>query len=73
MNEEVIVFSDSQDVIDTVEELFKIVDVPAASRGKSSSDDALIKLMKAICKDIGIKYKKLPDTYYLKYFSVPKQ
>jgi hypothetical protein len=72
MNEVMIVFSDSQDVIDAFEEFFKIAEFPLHSRVNSSADDALIKLMKVMCTDIGIKYKKLPDTYYLKCFNMPK-
>ena len=72
MNEIVIAFSDCQKVIDLIEELFKVVETPKSARAEKAADEALVKLMKAICKDIGIIYKTLPDSYYLKYFSMPK-
>jgi len=72
MNEIMIVFSDSQKVIDLIEELFRIVETPKLARAEKSPDEALVKLMKAICKEVGIVYKTLPDSYYLKYFSMPK-
>jgi len=72
MNEIMIVFSDSQKVIDLIEELFKVVETPIHARAEKSADEALIMLLKGICKDIGIEYKTLPDSYYLKFFSIPK-
>ena len=72
MNEIMVVFSDCQKVIDLIEALFKIVETPKSARSEKAPDEALVKLMKAICKDIGIVYKTLPDSYYLKFFSVPK-
>jgi hypothetical protein len=67
----IVVFSDSQAVVDAVQELFTVVETPLPARPQKAADEALIKLMKAMCKDIGIKYKSLPDSYYLKYFGVP--
>jgi hypothetical protein len=72
MNEVMIVFSDCSDVIDSMENLWRVVDTPKNARPDKAADDALILLMKSICKDIGIKYKKLSDAYYLRFFIVPK-
>lgn len=72
MNEVLIVFSDSQEVIDAVQELFRVAETPLTARPQKAADEAPIKLMKATCKDIGIKYKGLPDSYYLKFFGVPQ-
>ena len=72
MNEVMIVFSDSQEVIDEIENLFKIVETPPEARGAKAADEALIKLMKAMCRNIGIEYKSLPDSYFLKFFTMPK-
>ena len=72
MNEIIIVFSDSQNIIDLIEHLFKTVETPKQARSDKAADEALIKLMKAICKDVGVVYKTLPDSYYLKFFSMPK-
>lgn len=72
VNEVMIVFSDSQEVIDSMENLWKVVSTPQNARCKKAADEALILLMKSMCKNIGIKYKKLPDAYYLKYFSMPE-
>ena len=72
MNEIMIAFSDCQNVIDLIENLFKTVETPRHARSEKAADEALIKLMKAICKDIGIEYKTLPDSYYLKFFSMPR-
>ena len=71
INEIIIVFSDSQDVVDKVQRLFEVVETPLPSRAPDAAEEALIKLMKAVCTDVGIKYKNLPDSYYLKYFGVP--
>ena len=71
INEVIIVFSDSEDVVQKVQELFQVVETPLPARGPKAADEALIKLMKAICKDVGIQYKNLPDSYYLKFFGVP--
>lgn len=73
LNEVMIVFSDSQNVIDKIEAFFNIVTTPIQSRAQGASDEALIKLMKAICDDLKIKYKSLPESYFLKFFSVPSQ
>ena len=72
MNEVMIVFSDSDEVISLIENLFNIVETPQAARSAKAADEALIKLMKGMCKNIGIECKTLPDSYYLKYFSMPK-
>jgi hypothetical protein len=71
INEVMIVFSDSQDVVDRVQNLFEVVSTPLPARAPKAADEALIKLMKAMCKNIGIKYKNVPDSYYLKFFGVP--
>ncbi|RUO73297.1 DUF6680 family protein [Idiomarina ramblicola] len=71
INEVMIVFSDSQEVIDLVQKLFDVVSTPQDARAPKAADEALIKLMKAICRSIGIKHKNLPDTYYLNFFTVP--
>lgn len=72
INEVIIVFSDSEDVVQKVQELFQVVETPLSARSPKAADEALIELMKAICKDVGIKYKNLPDSYYLKFFGVPE-
>ena len=72
LNEIMIVFSDSQEVIEAVENFLAVAATPQAARATGAADEALIKLMKAVCQNIGIK-QNFPDAYYLKYFSVPKQ
>lgn len=72
INEVMIVFSDSNEVIDSMENLWEVIETPVSARSETAADDALISLMKAICKDLGIKYKKLSDAYYLRFFVVPK-
>ncbi len=57
MNEVLIVFSDNQMIIDLVQELFTVVETPLTARPQKAADEALIKLMKAICKNIGINIK----------------
>lgn len=71
INEAIIVFSDSEDVVQNVQNLFQVVGTPKAAKTPDASEEALIKLMKSICKDVGIKHKNLPDSYYLKFFTVP--
>lgn len=72
LNEIMIIFSDSQEVIEAVENFLAVAGTPQVARATGAANEALIKLMKAVCQNIGIK-QKLPDAYYLKYFSVPKQ
>lgn len=70
MNEVMLIFSDSDLVIAAMEEFWTILQ----AKDKHSSEvanDKLVKLMKAICTDIGIKYKNLSDAYFLRNFSVP--
>ena len=72
LNEIMIVFSDSQAVIEAAENFLTVAATSPAARPTGAADEALIKLMKAVCQNIGIK-QNFPDAYYLKYFSVPKQ
>lgn len=73
MNEVLLVFSDSDPVIAAIDELWTTLDTPRSTRSPKAADDKLIRLMKAICSDIGIKYKDLPDDYFLRCFVVPEQ
>lgn len=73
INEVMVVFSDSQEVIDSLQNLWQVLEIPQHTRSSKSADEAMISLMKTICTDIGIKYKKLPDSYYLKFFSMPRE
>lgn len=72
LNEIMVVFSDSQEVIEAVENSLTVAATSPVARPTGAADEALIKLMKAVCHNIGIK-QKLPDAYYLKYFSVPNR
>ncbi len=72
INELMIVFADSDHVINAMEAMWKVLETPKHSRAKNAADDALIALMKAICNDLNLKYKKLADAYFLRFFSVPK-
>ena len=71
INEIMIVYSDSAAVMKALQVMWDIVKTPQSARHAKAPDEALIKLMKAICKDIGIKYKNLPDSHYLQFFAVP--
>jgi len=68
MNEVMIVFSDSDEVISAMEELWQTLSTPISSRATNAADEKLVKLMKCMCREIGIEHKKLPDAYYLRYF-----
>ena len=68
MNEAMITFSDSNKVISAMEELWQTLSIPISSRPPDAANDKLVKLMKCMCREIGIKHKKLPDAYYLRYF-----
>lgn len=72
MNELMIVFSDSDEVMSKMENLWTVVATPPQSRGEKAADDAMINLMKSMCRNIGIKYKNLSDTYFLKCFKFPQ-
>ncbi len=73
INEVMVIFSDSQEVIDSLQNLWQVLETPQHARSSKSADEAMISLMKTISTDIGIKYKKLPDSYYLKFFSMPRE
>lgn len=72
MNEVMVVFSDSAPVIDAMNDFWTTLQTPKSARVSAVVDDRLVRLMKAICLNIGIKYKNLPDAYYLRVFAVPK-
>ncbi|GJL57126.1 MAG: hypothetical protein NPIRA02_42580 [Nitrospirales bacterium] len=69
MNEIMIIFSDSDAVTNAMEELWEILETPITSRGESAADQKMVKLMKNICRDIGIEPKQLTDAYYLRCFT----
>jgi ABC-type dipeptide/oligopeptide/nickel transport system ATPase subunit len=69
MNEVMVVFSDSTEVITAMEELWQTLQTPIDSRPQGAADEKLVKLMKSMCREIGIEHKKLSDAYYLRYFS----
>jgi hypothetical protein len=78
MNEIMLVFSDSQEVMAAMQEFYtyqtsqqQLGRRPSLTPGVS--EDKLIKLMKAICRDLRITYTNLPDAYFLRTFSVPPQ
>lgn len=73
INELIVVFSDNRQVICSVQRLFEVLESPRELRASGAADEALIQLMKAVCKSVGIKYKNLPDSYYLKFLGVPRQ
>lgn len=70
LNEVIVIFADSRQVVEAVTRLFNVVETPLQSRRPNETEEAIINLMKAMCRDIGIKYRDLPDAYYLKYFGV---
>ncbi len=71
MNEIMVVFSDSNDVIVAMDDLWTTLQTPLGARGPNIANEKMVKLMKAVCRAIGVKYKNLPDTYYLRYLTVP--
>jgi len=73
LNEVMLVFSDSDTVIAATEELWTTLEIPIKTRAATAADDKLVKLMKAICHNVGIRYKDLPDAYFLRCFGVPPQ
>ena len=73
MNEVMVVFSDSHPVIAAMDGLWTTLEIPVDKRAPSAAQDKLIKFMKTICDDIGIRYGDLPDAYFLRVFSVPKE
>jgi hypothetical protein len=68
MNEIMFVFSDSQDVLTALQEFFTIVETPIQSRPPRAADESLLKLMKLMCRNLGIVPRNLPDAYYLRTF-----
>jgi len=63
------VFSDSDDVLRALDELFTTIQ--GQRHGWGVGDDKLLKLIKAICRDLGISYKERPEAYFLRSFRVP--
>lgn len=73
MNEVMVVFSDSDVVIAAMDDLWSTLQTPRDKLSPEVANDKMVKLMKALCRDIGIKYKDLPDAYYLRFLSVPNR
>ena len=71
MNEVMVIFSDSARVIAAMEDLWTTLQAPREARSAEVADEKMVKLMKALCKDIGVKHKNLPDAYYLRYLAMP--
>ena len=71
MNEVMFVFADCRSVINAMQELWETLQTPQQSRAPSIADEKLVKLMKAVCLEVGVKYKDLPDAYFLRFLSVP--
>ena len=71
MNEVMFVFADCQGVIRAMQELWETLQTPQGGRSPTAPDEKLVALMKAVCKEVGVRYKNLPDAYFLRYLSVP--
>jgi ABC-type dipeptide/oligopeptide/nickel transport system ATPase subunit len=71
MNEVMFVFADCRSVINAMQEFWETLQTPQQSRAPSIADEKLVKLMKAVCLEVGVKYKDLPDAYFLRFLSVP--
>jgi hypothetical protein len=69
LNEVMLVFADSRDVLRALDDLFTTIQ--SQQHGGGIGDDKLVRLMKAICQDLGITYKELPEAYFLRSFRVP--
>jgi hypothetical protein len=68
LNEIMLVFSDCDEVISAMEEFWNTLQTPITSRPPNAADDNLTKLMKIICREIGIENIKLNDSFYLRVF-----
>lgn len=69
INEIMIVFADSPDVMKALEDLLKFASTPMSARSAGSGDEILIRLLKAICKEIGVKHEGVPDSHFLRFLS----
>lgn len=67
LNEIFVVFNESSEVIDALEKFHTIVD---EETGGKTSDDAMVTLFKAMCRDTKIKYEDLNDFFFLTPFNV---
>lgn len=69
LNEIFIVFADSKEVITALKDFWEVLQTPNNPR----SDDKLVRLLKAICKDTGIDLAHIDDSQFLKTFNITKQ
>lgn len=63
INEIFVVFHDSQEVISTLREYHQRV------TDRQDSEDALLKLNKAMCKDVKISFDRFNDSFFLRPFN----
>lgn len=66
LNEIFVVFNDSKDVINELENFHEIV---VSGRAEGLRKKALINLFKAMCRDTNIKYRDLDDSFFLTPFN----
>lgn len=65
MNEVLVVFADSEDVLQKTARLYETIQ----TQGKPNVDGALIDFLKAVCKNSGLTQITLNDTYFIKTFN----
>ena len=73
INEIMIIYSDSKQVREALQAMYDVVKIPESARHPEAPNEAFIRLTKAVCKDIGIKYVNIPDSQFLQFFVVPPQ
>jgi len=64
LNEVFVVFQDSRDVMSA---LSRFHEKTVASQ---NSEDDLVRLFKAMCNDVGVKYDQFNDSFFLRPFNV---
>ena len=67
LNEIFVVFNDSKEVMSALEEFHKVV---TGRQGTAASNDGLVKLYKAMCKDAKIKFEHFNDSFFLSPFNI---
>lgn len=67
LNEIFVIFAKSKPVMKALEEFWQDAQLPSQQRVTDVSNDKLIKLLKAVCKDAGLDSNELSEAFYLRF------
>jgi hypothetical protein len=72
MNEVMVVFSDERTVTEAMNEFWTLVENEHGPDRGEKTNAGLLKVLKAVCRSVGLHPKNLSDAHYLRFFSVAR-